>query len=251
MDSAALPSLTPLLDGVDRWGELLPLLPVLVALELILSADNAIALAAIARQQHDRQREQRALNIGIALAFVLRIALIVMAQWVLAFRPLQWLAGSYLLWLFVSHWRQTSTGDLLDSSDASAGSEVGSGHATELVAPGMARTVLALALTDLAFSIDSVAAAVAISDQLLLVISGALIGVIALRFTAGLFVRWLELYPRLETAGYSAVGFVGLKLIVGLLLPGWPLPEWLTLVVVATLVLWGFSIRSMTLVEEP
>ncbi len=95
MDSAALPSLTPLLDGVDRWGELLPLLPVLVALELILSADNAIALAAIARQQNDQQREQRALNIGIALAFVLRIGLILMAQWVLAFQPLQWLAGSY------------------------------------------------------------------------------------------------------------------------------------------------------------
>ena len=53
MDSAALSFLTPLLDGVDRWGELLPLLPVLVALELILSADNAIALAAIARAQRD------------------------------------------------------------------------------------------------------------------------------------------------------------------------------------------------------
>ena len=81
--------------------------------------------------------------------------------------------------------------------------------------------------------------------------SAAKIGSVALRFTAGLFVRWLELYPRLETAGYTAVGFVGLKLIVGLLLPGWPLPEWFTLVVVASLVLWGFSRRTMALVEEP
>lgn len=251
MDSAALPSLTPLLDGVDRWGELLPLLPVLVALELILSADNAIALAAIAKQENDQQREQRALNIGIALAFVLRIGLILMAQWVLAFQPLQWLAGSYLLWLFFNHWRQTHSGDPLIPSQASASPGTGGGRTAALVAPGMARTVLALALTDLAFSIDSVAAAVAISDQLLLVISGALIGVIALRFTAGLFVRWLELYPRLETAGYTAVGFVGLKLILALLLPAWPLPEWFTLVMVASLVLWGFSRRAMALVEEP
>jgi len=44
---------------------------------------------------------------------------------------------------------------------------------------------------------------------------------------------------------------VGLKLILGLLLPGWPLPEWFTLVVVASLVLWGFSRRTMALVEEP
>ena len=83
MDSAALPSLTPLLDGVDRWGELLPLLPVLVALELILSADNAIALAAIARAQRDPLRERQALNLGIGLAFALRIALILMAQGIL------------------------------------------------------------------------------------------------------------------------------------------------------------------------
>ena len=53
MDTAALSSLTAWLDGVDQLGELLPLLPVLIALELLLSADNAIALAAIAREQRD------------------------------------------------------------------------------------------------------------------------------------------------------------------------------------------------------
>ena len=50
MDITALPSLTDLFEGADQWGEVLSLLPVLVLLELILSADNAVALAAIARQ---------------------------------------------------------------------------------------------------------------------------------------------------------------------------------------------------------
>ncbi len=86
MDSAALPSLTPFLDGVDRWAELLPLLPVLVALELVLSADNAIALAAVARKQKDPAKEKKALDYGIAIAFFLRVALILLAQWVLAFQ---------------------------------------------------------------------------------------------------------------------------------------------------------------------
>ena len=103
MDSAALPSLTPFLDGVDRWAELLPLLPVLVALELVLSADNAIALAAVARKQKDPAQEKKALDYGIAIAFFLRITLILLAQWVLAFKPLQLLAGVYLLWLFICH----------------------------------------------------------------------------------------------------------------------------------------------------
>ena len=49
MDSASLRSLTPLLDGIDRWVELAPLLPVIVSLELVLSADNAVALASITK----------------------------------------------------------------------------------------------------------------------------------------------------------------------------------------------------------
>jgi len=242
MDSAALPSLTPLLDGVDQWVELLPLLPVLVSLELILSADNAIALAAIARQQNHPGRERQALNLGIAMAFGLRIALILMAQWVLAFRPIQLFAGLYLIWIFVGHLRQKSS----DGSDAANGDAEGAGS----VSRGVMRTVLTLAFTDLAFSIDSVAAAVAISDQLILVITGALIGVVALRFTSGLFIRWLEVFSRLETAGFLAVAYVGVKLLVTLIWPSILVPEWFTLATVVTLFVWGFSERSLPLAEE-
>ena len=239
MDSAALPSLTPFLDGVDRWAELLPLLPVLVALELVLSADNAIALAAVARKQKDPVKEKRALDYGIAIAFFLRVALILLAQWVLAFKPLQLLAGVYLLWLFLSHiWfkplvSQTSTGS--------------PGHSSSI---SFIRTIVALALTDLAFSVDSVAAAVAISDQLILVITGAFIGVVALRFTSGLFIRWLDVYTRLETAGYLAVALVGIKLIFTLIFSDLQPPEWWTLLTVALLMIWGFSQRKEPLSHE-
>ena len=93
-------------------------------------------------------------------------------------------------------------------------------------------TVLLLAFTDLAFSIDSVAAAVAISDQIVLISTGAFIGIVALRFTSALFIRWLDLYPRLETAGFLAVAFVALRLIVHVVVPSLNQPDWLTLVVV-------------------
>ncbi len=233
MDSASLPSLTPLLDGVDRWAELLPLLPVLVALELVLSADNAIALAAVARKQNDPTMEKKALDFGIAIAFFLRVALILLAQWVLAFKPLQFLAGVYLLWLFLSH--------IFVNSSGSQDSPESLGHPPSI---SFTRTIVALALTDLAFSIDSVAAAVAISDQLILVITGAFIGVIALRFTSGLFIRWLEVYTRLETAGYLAVALVGIKLLLTLFMSGLQPPEWWTLLTVSLLMIWGFSERK-------
>ena len=238
MDTAALSSLTAWLDDVDQLGELLPLLPVLVTLELILSADNAIARAAIAREQRDPRLERRALNLGIVMAFGLRVGLILMAQYVLAFPPIQLIAGVYLIWLCLSHW----TKSVEQNSEGSV--------ETPFQPIRFGRTVLTLAITDLAFSIDSVAAAVAISDQLLLVLTGALVGVVALRFTSGLFIRWLQIYPRLETAGFLAVGFVGLKLLAMMAVPTLHPSELVTLAAVVCLMVWGFSVRESSAAEE-
>ena len=58
------------------------LLLVLVALEAVLSADNAIALASISQGLVDEKLRPKALNIGLIFAYVLRMALIVAATWV-------------------------------------------------------------------------------------------------------------------------------------------------------------------------
>ena len=106
------------------------------------------------------------------------------------------------------------------------------------------KVIFLLAITDLAFSIDSITAAVAISDQFLLVITGATIGVIALRFTSGLFIKWLEIYVNLEKAGYIAVGIIGIKLILQLVLFQFVIPEYLFFLVMLCLFIWGFSSRE-------
>ena len=91
----------------------------------------------------------------------------------------------------------------------------------------------------------------AVTDQLALVMLGGLLGVIALRLTAGFFVRWLELFSRLETAGYLAVGLVGIRLLLRVLLPDFEVPEWGLLLIVACLFLWGFSQRTPLSPDEP
>ena len=48
MEASTSSALTPLLHAADAWQEVALLLPVLIGLEIVLSADNAIALAAIA-----------------------------------------------------------------------------------------------------------------------------------------------------------------------------------------------------------
>ena len=64
MEASTSPVITPLLHAADAWQEVALLLPVLVGLEIVLSADNAIALAAIARRQAGPEAQQRALNLG-------------------------------------------------------------------------------------------------------------------------------------------------------------------------------------------
>jgi YkoY family integral membrane protein len=253
MEAETLPSLTTLLQGVDQWGEVLVVLPLLVVLEVVLSADNAIALAAISRRLHDPQKQRQALNFGLLLALGFRILLIIAARWVLRFWPLQLLAAAYLLWL---------SGSQLLAADEAPGSEPATGDPpAAAVADGqisqppsvlpdasgqirrLAGVVVTLGLTDLAFSLDSVAAAVAVTDRLALVMAGGVIGVVALRLTAELFIRWLEEFRHLETSGYLAVALVGIRLMVRVINPDLVLPEWAVLLSVAVIFAWGFSAR--------
>jgi predicted tellurium resistance membrane protein TerC len=69
---------------------------------------------------------------------------------------------------------------------------------------------------DLAFSIDNVFAAVAFTDNLILIWIGVFIGMLAMRFVAQGFVKLMERYPFLETAAFVVIGILGLKLSASL-----------------------------------
>jgi YkoY family integral membrane protein len=202
---------------------------ILVALEALLSADNAIALAAIAGGLDDRQLQRRALNIGLVAAYILRITLILTATWVVQFWQFELLGAAYLLWLVFEHF--TSEED-----------EEHQHHGPRFTSLWQAIPIIAV--TDLAFSLDSVTTAIAISDKTWLVIAGGTIGVITLRFMAGLFIRWLKEYAYLEDAGYITVGFVGLRLLVRAIRPELVPPEWLMVAAIALVFIWGFSKRT-------
>ena len=231
MDSASLRSLTPILDGIDRWVELAPLLPVIISLELVLSADNAVALASITKNLNSIELQKKALNIGIFIALLLRILVILTAQFFLNFWPIKLIGGIYLLSLSISKFISFNKNSLIDNNKVTNTKSINS----------LFKVILLLSVTDLAFSVDSITAAVAISDQFLLVITGAIIGVVALRFTSGLFIKWLEIYINLEKAGYIAVGIIGVKLIIQLIFYQFVIPEYLFFLVMLILFFWGFS----------
>lgn len=202
---------------------------ILVALEAVLSADNAIALAAIARGLEDSRLQNRALNFGLVGAYVLRITLILTATWVVQYWQFELLGAAYLLWLVFQHFSSETEED-----DRHHGPRFTS----------LWQAIPIIAVTDLAFSLDSVTTAIAISDKTWLVIIGGTIGVITLRFMAGLFIRWLQEYVHLEDAGYITVGFVGLRLLLRAIKPEFVPPEWLMIAAIALVFTWGFSKRT-------
>lgn len=204
------------------------ILLVLVALEAVLSADNAIALAAIAAGLEDSQLQRRALNFGLVAAYVLRVTLILTATWVVQFWQFELLGAAYLLWLVYEHFTSETDDDRH--------------HGPRFTSLWQAIPIIAV--TDLAFSLDSVTTAIAISDKTWLVITGGTIGVITLRFMAGLFIRWLKEYAYLEDAGYITVGFVGLRLLLRAIKPEFVPPEWLMIAAIALVFTWGFSKRT-------
>ncbi|MEG4496134.1 DUF475 domain-containing protein [Microcoleus sp. F10-C6] len=218
--------------GVDAFFLLL----VLVALEAVLSADNAIALASISKGLEDAKLQRQALNFGLAIAFVLRISLILTATWVIQYWQFELLGALYLLWLVFQHF----------SSDAD---EEGEHHGPRF--SSLWQAIPVIALTDLAFSLDSVTTAIAISDETWLVLTGATIGIITLRFMAGLFIRWLDEFVHLEDAGYVTVGLVGLRLLVKVINDNLVPPQWLVVSSIAVIFVWGFSKRNTQLPDDP
>jgi YkoY family integral membrane protein len=221
-----------LLDISTNFGvDTLLLLPVLIALEAVLSADNAIALAAIAQGLEGETLQRRALNLGLLVAFVLRMALILTAGWVLQFWQFEVLGAAYLLWLVFKHFTAKAQDE-------------GATHSHEPRFASLWQAIPVIALTDLAFSLDSVTTALALSKDILVILLGGMIGVITLRFMAGLFIRWLEEFEHLEDAGFITVAFVGVRLLVRVVDPSLVPPEWAMVLVIATVFAWGFSKRT-------
>jgi len=232
MDTASVNSFIPTLDQIDSWSEILTLLPILITLEILLSADNAVALASLTKSLKDATERTKALNIGIIISLIFRVLLILLSSFLLKYIFIRIFAGLYLIYLFFSN-------------VALKKKEVDSSFNDDLSIKNkrfeFLKVVALLSITDLAFSIDSITTAVAISDQYILIIIGALIGVIALRFTSEIFLRLLKYFIRLEMAGYIAILIIGLKLILNTLVEEIFLQDYYFYALIFISFIWGFS----------
>ena len=103
MDTASVNSFIPTLDQIDSWSEILTLLPILITLEILLSADNAVALASLTKSLKDATERTKALNIGIIISLIFRVLLILLSSFLLKYIFIRIFAGLYLIYLFFSN----------------------------------------------------------------------------------------------------------------------------------------------------
>lgn len=177
----------------------------LIFLEGILSIDNALVLAVLARGLPPEQ-QRRALTYGLVGAVVFRLMAIGLAAHLMTLNWVKFAGGGYLIFLAAKHFlKKPETPEEISKKPANS----------------FWKAVVLIELTDIAFAVDSILAAVALSNKYWVVFTGGILGVVLMRFAASMFLGLLEKFPFFETTAYLLVLIIGTKVFVeGLRLPG-------------------------------
>jgi YkoY family integral membrane protein len=185
----------------------------LVLIESLLSVDNAAVLATMVMDLSPRNRK-RALKYGIFGAYFFRGACLVFASFLIKVWWLKTVGGLYLLFLV---WKWLRSKMQNKEQEQHAGKDDSRLYKLTVGRLGVFwATVISVELMDLAFSMDNVFAAVAFSNNILIILTGVFIGILAMRFVAQGFVKLMEHYPFLETCAYAVIGILGIKLSLSL-----------------------------------
>lgn len=209
--------------GLELLLPYLGVLLVIICLEGLLAADNAVVLALMVSHLPEEQRK-KALFYGLVGAMVLRFGSLFIISFLVNVWQVQALGAIYLLIMSIKNlytWFREKKHNHTQQQD-----EV----LEEATQKEFWWTVFKVECADLVFAIDSILAAVALGVTLpktdwghiggldtghfLVVFIGGLIGVIIMRFAANIFVDLLHKRPNLEGAAYLIVGWVGIKLLV-------------------------------------
>lgn len=192
-------------------------LVVLIVLEGLLAADNAVVMAVMVKHL-PREQQKKALFYGLFGAFVFRFAALFMITLLVDIWQIQALGAIYLLFISIK-----SIIDQRKDEDSNP-------DAKKRKKSGFWMTVVKVELADIAFALDSMLAAVALAvtlpklgnfeiggingGQFTVMLLGGIIGLVIMRFAARQFVDLLKKFPSLETAAFLIVGWVGVKLAV-------------------------------------
>ena len=195
----------------------------LIFLEGILSIDNAAVLGALVAPLPDHTRipwptflskmgdmlhpflgNQRmaALRVGLLGAYLGRGLMLLTASFLIHNPWIRLIGAAYLIRLAFD-----------ELGDSNPGEESEEEKLDAIRAASFWSVVITVELMDLVFSIDNVIAAVSLSNQLWVILVGVAIGILTMRYAAGLFSYAVQREPILMQAAYILVLNIGIQLI--------------------------------------
>jgi YkoY family integral membrane protein len=186
-----------------EWSDVLTI-GLLVLLEGLLSADNALVLAVLVLGL-PKDQQKKALRYGILGAFFFRAVATLLAVYLIELSWVKLLGAAYLLYLPYAHF-------------------AGGGDGHDRRAPKQAKamfgltafwtTVVKVELTDIVFAIDSILVAVAMSNKTWVILTGGVLGIIAMRLVIGKLLSLIQTYPALVDGAFIIIAWVGIKLLL-------------------------------------
>jgi YkoY family integral membrane protein len=176
----------------------------LVVLEGLLSADNAMVLAVLVLAL-PKDQQKKALRYGIIGAFAFRVIAVLLTVYLIRLGWVKLGGAAYLLYLSFHHF--------FGGGDPSKRNEVKPATPVLGLSPFWA-TVARVELTDLVFAIDSILVAVAMSPKKWVIITGGILGIIMMRMVIGKLLAVIERYPPLVDGAFIIIAWVGVKLFI-------------------------------------
>jgi YkoY family integral membrane protein len=177
---------------------------VLVLLEGLLSADNALVLAMMILGL-PRRDQKKALRYGLVGAFGFRILATLLATYLIRIEWVKLLGGLYLVYLSFRHFFRNGGAEARRTPKPAE---------PWLGLSPLWAMVIKVELVNIAFSVDSILVAVAMSRKLWVVLSGGLLGIVAMRVVIAQLLALVRKYPAIVDGAFIIIAWVGAKLLL-------------------------------------
>jgi predicted tellurium resistance membrane protein TerC len=203
-----------LLTSPEAWAALLTL----TALEIVLGIDNVIFISVLVQRLPLEQRD-RARQIGLGLAMIMRILLLLAINWLqnltatvitVAGNEFSWydiilvVGGLFLIWKATTEIGEALEGEPAHHADPArpTGGATMGGVLTQIVA------------LDIVFSLDSVLTAVGMANDIAIMVAAVVIAVGVMLVASGPLSRFVHEHPTVKMLALSFLLLIGLTLIL-------------------------------------
>lgn len=192
----------------------------LTLLELVLGIDNIVFISIIAgRLPVEKQKKAR--NIGLALAMIMRIALLFGITWIIGLKEPMFtvfdhgisakdmilIAGG----LFLMYKSTTEIHKKITGLEEDENSEEEVSRARKI---SMSAIIFQIVLIDIVFSFDSVLTAVGLTDIIATMILAVIISIIVMMIFAGKIASFVNKHPSIKMLALSFLLMIGLMLVI-------------------------------------